>query len=90
MQYDANFNSADYSMLNSSAVSHDRQQSLVNGKPGIVNVSQFTENNTDPTNINTGGRKPTADSTAYTLYKPGGKQHLRGKFSNGGGSIDGI
>ena len=42
---------------------------------------------------NSGGRKPTADSHAYTLYKP--NQHKVGppgraaKFSNGGGSIDG-
>ncbi len=34
-----------------------------------------------------GGRKPTADSTAYTLYKP--NKQARGKFSNGGGSIAG-
>jgi len=36
-----------------------------------------------------GVRKPTADSHAYTLYKPNGKSNIRGKFSNGGGSIDG-
>lgn len=35
-----------------------------------------------------GGRKPTADSHAYTLYKPA-KQNARGKFSNGGGSLSG-
>lgn len=35
-----------------------------------------------------GGRKPTADSTAYTLYKPN-KQNMRSKISNGGGSIAG-
>ena len=35
-----------------------------------------------------GGRKPTADSHAYTLYKPN-KPNARGKFSNGGGSIAG-
>ena len=35
-----------------------------------------------------GGRKPTADSHAYTLYKPN-KQNHRGKFSNGGGSMSG-
>jgi len=33
-----------------------------------------------------GGRKPTADSSAYTLYKP---NQRGGKFSNGGGSIGG-
>ena len=33
-----------------------------------------------------GGRKPTADSHAYTLYKPN-KANNRGKFSNGGGSL---
>ena len=37
---------------------------------------------------NSGGRKPTADSHAYTLYKPN-KSNNRGKFSNGGGSING-
>ena len=36
-----------------------------------------------------GGRKPTADSTAYPLYKANGKINARGKFSNGGGSIGG-
>ena len=36
-----------------------------------------------------GGRKPTADSTAYPLYKAHGKVNARGKFSNGGGSIGG-
>jgi hypothetical protein len=35
-----------------------------------------------------GGRKPTADSHAYTLYKPA-KPNARGKFSNGGGSLSG-
>ena len=35
-----------------------------------------------------GGRKPTADSHAYTLYKPT-KLNARGKFSNGGGSMGG-
>jgi len=65
---------------------------MQNTTPGVINVSQFTGGK-DGSGVNTaisGGRKPTADSTAYTLYKPGGKQHLRGKFSNGGGSIDGV
>jgi hypothetical protein len=35
-----------------------------------------------------GGRKPTADSHAYPLYKAATKQN-RNKFSNGGGSIGG-
>ena len=35
-----------------------------------------------------GGRKPTADSHAYTLQKPH-KQNGRAKFSYGGGSIAG-
>ena len=34
-----------------------------------------------------GQRKPTADSAAYTLYKPNGKNNNRAKFSSGG-SID--
>jgi hypothetical protein len=34
-----------------------------------------------------GGRKPTADSYAQSVYKQAGKMIGRTKFSNGGGSI---
>jgi len=56
-----------------------------------MNVGNFTGNGSmngssgNHTAIS-GGRKPTADSHAYTLYKPN-KANARGKFSNGGGSI---
>ena len=58
-----------------------------------MNVGNFTGNGSmngssgNHTAIS-GGRKPTADSHAYTLYKPN-KANARGKFSNGGGSISG-
>ena len=89
MQYDNNFGSKDLTYDNSSAFSQDRNTSLQNTTP-MVNISSFTQdlNNTDQ--LNTGGRKPTADSTAYPVYKSnGGKNSVRGKFSTGGGSIDG-
>jgi hypothetical protein len=79
--------SQDYSAI------HGRQQSM-NG----VNPAAF-QGNGDNSGMNTansggggGGRKPTADSHAYTLYKPNqGKANgaRAAKFSNGGGSIDG-
>jgi hypothetical protein len=47
-----------------------------------------TNNNGGNLTAISGGRKPTADSTAYTLYKP--KANARGKFSNGGGSMSGV
>lgn len=80
MQYENSFNSQDYSILNQSAISHDRNQSLQNTTPGAINMSQYNQESM----INQ--RKPTADSTAYTLYKPNGKVQ-RSKFSSGG-SID--
>ena len=52
-----------------------------------------SSNDTTPVSGNhtaiSGGRKPTADSHAYPLYKAQGKINARGKFSNGGGSIGG-
>ena len=55
-----------------------------------MNIGAFTGSPTDNASGNhtaiSGGRKPTADSHAYTLYKPN-KANNRGKFSNGGGSI---
>ena len=56
-------------------------------------MSAFTHGGAETTGaINTAisnNRKPTADSTAYTLYKPhGNKSNPRTKFSSGG-SIDG-
>lgn len=73
----------DYSaILNSSAITHGRQQSH-NGQGGINFMGgQDSGSNT----AISGGRKPTADSFAYSV-KPHGKSHIRGKFSNGGGSI---
>jgi hypothetical protein len=53
-------------------------------KDGQFNSQMSSGNQT----ANSGGRKPTADSHAYTLYKPN-KPNARGKFSNGGGSING-
>lgn len=47
-----------------------------------------TGSNTGNHTAISGGRKPTADSHAYTLYKPT-KHNPRGKFSNGGDSIGG-
>lgn len=43
----------------------------------------FSQGNGNHTAIS-GGRKPTADSTAQSMFKAN-----RGKFSNGGGSIGG-
>jgi len=60
---------------------------------GSMNIGNFSGNGSmnggsgNHTAIS-GGRKPTADSHAYTLYKPN-KPNARGKFSNGGGSING-
>ena len=55
-----------------------------------MNIGAFTGSPTDNGSGNqtaiSGGRKPTADSHAYTLYKPN-KANQRGKFSNGGGSL---
>lgn len=68
----------------------------VNTMNATMNIGTFTGNGqhggeSNPTSGNhtaiSGGRKPTADSTAYTLYKP--TKQARGKFSNGGGSIAG-
>jgi hypothetical protein len=89
MQYDNNLSSKDYSMMNSSAISHERQQSLQNTTPGIVNPNSFMNDHLGLDNDVSGGRKPTADSIAYPLYNQNGQKVMRGKFSNGGGSIDG-
>jgi len=57
---------------------------------GPMNIGAFTGQSPDNGSGNhtaiSGGRKPTADSHAYTLYKPN-KANNRGKFSNGGGSL---
>jgi hypothetical protein len=84
--------------------SHARKKSITNNTGntgnfgnttmnGSMNIGNFTGNGSmnggsgNHTAIS-GGRKPTADSHAYTLYKPN-KANARGKFSNGGGSISG-
>jgi len=69
----------------------------VNAMNATMNIGTFTQaghpngGDSNATSGNhtaiSGGRKPTADSTAYTLYKP--NKQARGKFSNGGGSITG-
>ena len=70
----------------------------VNAMNATMNIGTFTQaqggvNGADSNATSgnhtaiSGGRKPTADSTAYTLYKP--NKQARGKFSNGGGSIAG-
>jgi len=82
MQYE-NMNSQDYSLLNSSAITHDRNQSLQNTTPGAINMSAFTQQESALNPINSGHRKPTADSTSYTLYKPNGKTNQRIKYQNG-------
>mmetsp|Transcript_10269 Transcript_10269/g.17271 ORF Transcript_10269/g.17271 Transcript_10269/m.17271 type:complete len:98 (+) Transcript_10269:266-559(+) len=56
--------------------------------PGHANHLQGSGNGSGNHTAISGGRKPTADSHAYTLYKPN-KQNNRGKFSNGGGSLGG-
>lgn len=86
-QYENNFNSQDYSILNHTAISHDRNQSLQNTTPGVINMSQYSQN--DSFNPVSGNRKPTADSAAYTLYKPNGKGNNRAKVSSGGSIEDG-
>ena len=57
-----------------------------------LNIGNFTPAGGMATTGNhtavSGGRKPTADSHAYTLYKPN-KNNPRAKFSNGGGSLSG-
>ena len=81
--------------------SHARKKSITNNNAnpnfgnsmnGSMNISHFTGNGSMAGSGNhtaiSGGRKPTADSHAYTLYKPN-KANARGKFSNGGGSING-
>ena len=55
---------------------------------GTNNQNQGYDSNSGNHTAISGGRKPTADSHAYTLYKPN-KQNRGGKFSNGGGSIAG-
>ena len=84
------FNSTSY------PASHSRKKSINNQNMGIQgNISNLNNNgqfNSQMSSGNhtatSGGRKPTADSHAYTLYKPN-KANNRGKFSNGGGSITG-
>jgi hypothetical protein len=39
MTYENNFNSQDYSILNQSAISNDRNSSLQNTTPGVINMS---------------------------------------------------
>mmetsp|Transcript_4104 Transcript_4104/g.6124 ORF Transcript_4104/g.6124 Transcript_4104/m.6124 type:complete len:117 (-) Transcript_4104:446-796(-) len=58
------------------------------GSTGTGGPSGGSANSTGNHTAISGGRKPTADSHAYTLYKPN-KQNARGKFSNGGGSLSG-
>ena len=77
------FNSTSY------PTSHSRKKSINNQNQGNMNNGQFNSQMTSGNHTATsGGRKPTADSHAYTLYKPN-KANNRGKFSNGGGSIGG-
>ena len=84
VQYDHNnlsFNSGDYSgfgNLNQSAITQARKASYAGNNP-------FANNDGNQTAIS-GGRKPTADSLAYPVYKQN-KGSTRGRFSNGGGSI---
>lgn len=47
-------------------------------------MSAFTPNDSG---LNSGHRKPTADSTSYTVYKPNANANNRSKFASGG-SID--
>jgi|APSaa5957512535_1039671.scaffolds.fasta_scaffold81653_1 hypothetical protein len=56
----------------------------------MMNMTGMNFNNTDMSGTHTaisGGRKPTADSYATSVYKQAGKMIGRTKFSNGGGSI---
>lgn len=80
-----NFSSQDYQKLNNSNITHDRNSSVQNT---AMNMSSFTQNeiSTAQSVINQ-ARKPTADSTAYTLYKNNNK-NARAKLSSNG-SIDG-
>lgn len=92
-----NGNQADYyqnQSFNSTqqAGGHSRKKSINNQNVGTLgnisnlNQGQFgSQGSSGNHTAISGGRKPTADSTAYTLYKP----NQRGKFSNGGGSISG-
>jgi hypothetical protein len=86
-QYENNFNSQDYSILNHTAISHDRNQSLQNTTPGAINMSQYSQNESFNPVINA-NRKPTADSAAYTLYKPNAKGNTRGGKVSSGDSVD--
>lgn len=89
------FNSTSYPATHSRKKSINNQQNNTNvatvgnitnlNNNGQFNSSQISSGNHT---ANSGGRKPTADSHAYTLYKPN-KPNARGKFSNGGGSITG-
>merc|ERR1719331_1683059 len=82
--------------------SHARKKSITNNNAnpnfgnsmnGSMNIGNFTGNGSMAGSGNltaiSGGRKPTADSHAYTLYKPNKGLAHRGKFSNGGGSMAG-
>ena len=77
---------ADYQNMNATVyINHNRKRSIQGGPGGnfanvnamnaTMNVGNFTGNgDSNATSGNhtaiSGGRKPTADSTAYTLYKP--------------------
>ena len=68
--------------------SHNRKKSINNQPGSIPNGSFNSQISSGNHTATSGGRKPTADSHAYTLYKPN-KPNARGKFSGGGGSIAG-
>ena len=95
------FNQTNYNSFGAGGgVGHVRKASYVGGYTGgnlnnlnaQFNLNNFSGNNQNNGNLTaiSGGRKPTADSHAYTLYKPNKGVHAhRGKFSNGGGSMAG-
>jgi hypothetical protein len=89
-QNSINLSTQDYKKLNQSNISHDRNSSMQNTVVGAINMNTFTHTDSGAASvIQQANRKPTADSTAYTLYKNGANtKGARAKFSSNG-SIDG-
>ena len=62
---------------------------MQNTAVGAINMNTFTHNtDSGKGSVINQARKPTADSTAYTLYKNGGNKNARAKFSSNA-SVDG-